>query len=757
LKDWLAALAGFIHYTMEVPLPRWLEEKIRLASLEPMSNLRPEIERNFRSLSADEALVAEALRLLETWLSVPLYSAQAKAILAHVEHGQFALLLDSFYQLVPFGTGGRRGRVGFGPNRINPVTVSLSVQGHCNFLRETRAIDRSRRIVVAFDTRQFTDIAGTYSFLGSDNPLLGLTSRDLARMACEIYAANGFEVFVAGLNSEREYLSTPELSFAIRHLGAAGGMNVSASHNHPDDNGFKFFNPQGAQDVPPTDQEMASFMNGVSDLRQMPFETALREGAICPLPEGLHQAYLETNLALRRRPTFPLTVVYTPLCGVGDTSVGDVLRAAGYDVHVYAEHNTFDGSFSSVPLRLPNPEVPAAASPALPFASERNADLVLSSDPDADRLGVYARDAQGGWRYLSGNEIAALLAYYLCLDAELGPRRKGLLIKTMVTTRTLTRIAERAGCQIVGNLLVGFKYIAHVLDSLERAGRFENVHAAPSDLILAGEESHGVLLTPEIRDKDAAGGALILCELVSQLRARGRLLTDYLDALELECGNHQNAARNIVMKGIRGAALLAKMMQSLRDEPPAELGGFPVLRFRDLLSSEYGPLRTETERLSRNFLVYELETAHVVVRPSGTEPKAKIYVDLEGARLPGAAARDRAAAAEAARKLAAAVASLCLLRAGYHLSESAALLPDHIDLDLKAAFDTSFRADLIANASFLNSLAREEQMTWLRRRLAPYGAGSDPLQSAGSAVAHLVQTLIAEGVDLRGFLPGFAP
>ncbi len=712
--------------------------------------MRPELEKQFRALSADAPLVTRALGFLEEWLSAPLYAPHAVALRGHVRNGQFALLLDSFYQLVPFGTGGRRARVGFGPNRINRITVSMSVQGHCNFLRETGAADRSRRVVVAFDTRQFADIAGTYAFLGRDNPLLELTSRDLARLACEIYAGNGFEPFVAGLNAEHEYLSTPELSFAIRYLEAAGGMNVSASHNHPDDNGFKFFNRQGAQDVPPTDQEMASFMSDVSEIRRAAFEDALRDCAIHPLPESLHAAYLDANLALRSKPALPLTVVYTPLCGTGNGSVGDVLRAAGYDVRLYPPHSGYDGTFAAVPLRLPNPEVPAAASPALPFATSQNADVVLSTDPDADRLGVHARDAGGNWRYLNGNEIAAVLAYYLCLDQDLGPRRSGLLIKTMVTTGALTRIAERCGCRIVGDLLVGFKYIAHVLHLLETEGRYGDIAAAPSDLIMAGEESHGVLLTPAIRDKDAAGGALVLCELVSQLRAGGRLLTDYLDTLELECGNYQNAARSIVMKGIRGAALLSEMMGSLRERPPAELGGFPVLRARDLLSPEYGPLRSETERLSRNFLVYELEATQVVVRPSGTEPKAKVYVDVEGARLPGDAAHSRAAAAGFAGTLAARVATECVARVGYHLSPSAALLPDHIDLDLKAAFDTSFRADLIAAAGTLNSLAPDEQLSWLRRLLAPYGSGSDPLESAGPALAHLVRSLVSEGVDLQG-------
>jgi phosphoglucomutase len=732
--------------------PEYRRSGIRFVSTESISGLRPELERQFQALSTDERLIERALGFIEEWLTAPLYSAQAKAISAHIQHGQFGLLLDSFYQLVPFGTGGRRGRVGFGPNRINRITVSMSVQGHCNFLRSTGAAAASRRVVVAFDTRQFADIAGTYSFLGSDNPLIGLTSRDLARLACEIYAANGFEAYIAGFNMPSEYLSTPELSFAIRHLGAIGGMNVSASHNHPDDNGFKFFNSQGAQDVPPTDQEMASFMSEVADIQRIPFDEAA--GAIRALPEMLHAAYVGINLALRSKPALPLTVVYTPLCGTGNGSVGDVLRAAGYDLRVYAPHNTYDGTFASVPLRLPNPEVPAAASPALPFATEQNADIVLSTDPDADRLGVFARDSQGGWRYLNGNEIAALLAYYLCLDAEFGPRRAGILIKTMVTTRTLSQIAARSGCRIVGDLLVGFKYIAHVLHSLETEGRYGEVAGNPSELVIAGEESHGVLLTPEIRDKDAAGGALILCELVSQLRASGRLLTDYLDALALECGNHQNAARSMVMKGIRGAGLLTAMMRSLRDAPPAAFGRLKVLEARDLLSPAFGPLRSETEALSRNLLVYELGAAQVVVRPSGTEPKAKVYVDVEGAKLPGEAARDRTAAAKFAADLAADVVAECTARIGFRLSPSAALLPDYIDLDLKAAFDTSFRPDLIAASGTLNSLAPDEQLAWLRRRLVPYGSGSDPLASAGPAVAHLVEVLIEEGTDLGGFLRG---
>src|SRR5260370_23009289 len=233
--------------------------------------MRAQLEPQFKALTSNSELVTEALKFLEDWLSNSLYAAQRDGILGHIEHQQYALLLDSFYQIVPFGTGGRRGRVGCGPNRINPVTVAASVQGHCNFLRENEASAGSPRIVVAFDTRIFSDIAKTYAFLESKNVLLGQTSRSLAHMACEIYAGNGFEVYVAGIHSEREYLSTPELSFAIRHLKALGGMNVSASHNHPHDNAFTFFNDQGAHDVPPKDQAMTSHTGDVQEIKSAKF------------------------------------------------------------------------------------------------------------------------------------------------------------------------------------------------------------------------------------------------------------------------------------------------------------------------------------------------------------------------------------------------------------------------------------------------------------------------------------------------------
>ena len=696
-------------------------------------------EKEFLALASDRALVESALAHMRTWLEDALYSDFRSAVEGHITAGRWALLLDSFYQLIPFGTGGRRGRVGFGPNRINELTVAMSVQGHCNFLRKQFG-DALLNIVVAFDTREFTDIAGTYDFLGQSNPLLRLTSRKLARIACEIYAANGCAVWVPGLGPESVYLSTPELSFAIRHLKAIGGINVSASHNHPDDNGFKFFNEEGAQDIPPKDQYITTFMEKVEEIRRMSFDDGVQKGLIREVPPDLHTAYLAANLALRNRTVVPpVHVMYTPLCGTGDSTVGDVLRAAGHRVDLHGPQANFDGSFATVPFRMPNPELPEVMHPALAEAKARDADVLLSTDPDADRLGVYARARDGSWRYLNGNEIAAVLAYYLVADRELGPQRKGILVKTLVTTRMLEGIAQQGGCRIVSDLLVGFKYIAHVLGSLEREGRYNGVQGTADELIIAGEESHGVLLTPKIRDKDAAGGALILCELLSQLRGAGKTLPDYLDALAKASGNYVNLARGIVMRGIRGAQLLSAMMRSLREDPPRSFGDFTVEEFEDFLDESHGPLRSDTERLSRNLLLFRLDAAQIVIRPSGTEPKAKIYVDVEGRKL-----ADPDTAAETSRHLAEIVMDASIDRIGFKLSPSAKLLPDYVDLDLKAAFDSQFRSDLLGSAEALGAMSSEDQLRWLRKRLAPYGSGADPLEGAAHAVAHLCGALEQE-------------
>jgi phosphoglucomutase len=711
------------------------------------------LRREFSALSSDQAVIDGAIALLQEWFVNPLYAPQRDAVSAHVRDGKYALLLDSFYQFVPFGTGGRRGRVGYGPNRINDATVALSVQGHCNYLESLPTAGGSPSVVVAYDVRVFNDLAGAYTFLGGNHPLLGLTSRALARLACEIYAANGIVVHLPSQRPANDvFLSTPELSFLIRRFGARGGVNMSASHNHPDDNGFKFYTAEGAQDIPPTDELITEFMNSVTSVRRMPFDEAVRGGFIRELAAESHNAYVAMNLALRTTSSVPSDpIVYTPLCGTGDSTVGDVLRAAGYHVALFQPQTSVDGTFSTIPSRLPNPEMPRAAHPAVEYAAAIGASLIFSTDPDADRLGVIAKTAAGGWRHMTGNEIATCIAYYLILDHERGPSRKGLLIKSLVTTRLLEEIARAGKCRIMPDLLVGFKYIANVLNSLDREGRYADYVGASRDLLLAAEESHGVLLTPELRDKDAAGGALLLAELSGKLRSEGLALPDYFDSIARMYGNYANAAESLVMRGIEGSQALGAMMKSLRVDPPEKIGDLPITEMIDFLSEEtLGPLLGDTDRAARNIIVLRLRGADVTIRPSGTEPKVKVYVDLEGRAMGQSTDRDEAL--RLARMLASDVTALCLARIGIRLATCAKRLPDFVDVDLKQEFGRDFRSDLLEVAEDLAGKSVPDRREWLRTRLASFGAGADPLDAVADAVVCVCEELAKENPAMAAAL-----
>src|SRR5262245_47391916 len=401
-----------------------------------------------------------AAQRLRQWLSGAIPYAYPEILEKHLNEQHLALLFDAFWQVLPFGTGGRRGRVGYGANRLNPATVAMTIQGHCQYLRRAFGDKAGLAVVVANDVRIFKDITGTYRFLGQDHPLLGVSSRSLAKLACEIYASNGFVAYLADPRSDRAVLSTPELSFVIAELGAVGGINLSASHNPPDDNGIKVYDEYGSQPIAPNDQKLVEAMDQVRAVQPMPFDEALEQGLIREVPMELHSRYVDRYEELYQKvhtPSPSVPIVYTPLCGCGMTTVGDVLNRLKFPILTPPDEMA-DGTFSVIPFKAPNPEVPQATEPAKAFADAHGAGVVLSSDPDADRVGLEAKLATGTWYHFDGNQIAAILCYYLMLDPE-GPRRQGLVIETLVTTKILGRIVEKAGggSQIVDDLLVGFK------------------------------------------------------------------------------------------------------------------------------------------------------------------------------------------------------------------------------------------------------------------------------------------------------------
>jgi phosphoglucomutase/phosphomannomutase len=587
----------------------------------------------FATVDATAEQRAHAADHLRRWLTDPAFAPYRPQLEWLMATRQWAGLLDRFYQVLPFGTGGRRGAVGIGPNRFNRWTLATSVQGHCEYLRERFPNRGSLHVVIAYDVRQFEDQRKQYN-PDLANPVLHLSSRRFAREAARVYVANGITVHMPPEHKPR-FVATPELSFTIRTLGAAGGLNISASHNPPDDNGGKFYDERGGQPIPPDDQIMADLATQAAVARRLPWEEALRSGKVRYIDEAPHTAYIELSRrqSAVRPPRFDeFQVVFTPLHGVGAATAMEVLLAQGFRVRPVEEQMEPDGQFPNV-TQTPNPEVPASMDRAAALAGQLGADLVLATDPDADRLGAMAPDVSGTMRFINGNQLATLLAHFRLaklLEYGVMPAR-AIVLKTLVTTNLITRIARHFGVQIVDDLLVGFKYMADVLWQLEQQGRYEEVEGSPQDFVIGCEESHGILLTPQIRDKDAAGAALLLAELALEQKRRGRTVWAYLDEIERRFGYFRNELRTLVMPGVEGKAAMARLLERLRAAPPDTIGPLAVTAREDLQdeSGRLGTFKGDTDRAARNFLIFHLGDAHrISLRPSGTESKAKVYIEV---------------------------------------------------------------------------------------------------------------------------------
>ena len=681
---------------------------------------------------------------LRQWLSGDIPLAYPEILAQHLAAEHVPLLFDAFWQVLPFGTGGRRGRVGYGPNRLNHSTVAMTVQGHCHHLRHAFPDRQDLAVVVANDVRVFKDIAGTYRFLGTTHPLIGTSSRSLAKLACEIYAGNGIVAYLADPSSDTAVLTTPELSFLINALQAAGGINLSASHNPPDDNGVKVYDRFGSQPVAPDDQMLVDAMSEATSVRTMAFNEAVAQGLVRGIPVDRRAAYVQTYVDLYGglyAPDPDVPVVYTPLCGCGLTTVGTVLQRLGFPFLV-PPHQEADGTFGVIPFKAPNPEVAEATAPAKDFADRVGSGVVLSSDPDADRIGLEAKLPDGSWYHFDGNQIAAILGYFLMLDPA-GPRRKGLVITTTVTTKLLRRIVEASsGSVVVDDLLVGFKYVADVLKALERTGRFRDIACSPQALVFAAEESHGVLLVPTILDKDATPACMYLAALYQRLHREGRTLLDYYVQILGELGAYDTVNRSITMTGAEGLARKDNMMASPRAAPLAQIGGHAVLNIVDYSDQErFGAFVSESDKLPRNVIQYYTERFIISVRPSGTEPKVKFYCQLLPSAEPSTI-RGEALLADArarAQAVATSIYSELLATIDLSLGEAALWLPDIVDFDRKKDFEVGTAPRLheaLASGAF-SSL--QEVLSWLSTETALMTPGADPLPALKAPVACLLR------------------
>ena len=723
-----------------------------------MDDYQRRAKQGFASLEVAEPLKQNALRALARWLDDDALSPHRAQLHWLIDAERWSLLLDCFYRVLPFGTGGRRGPVGIGPNRFNPWTLASSVQGHVAYLQE-RHPGTSLSVVIAYDVRVFQDLRGLYN-PELPNPLLGMTSRGFARVAAGVYAAHGIVVHMLPEDAET-YISTPELSFTVRALGASAGLNISASHNHPDDNGGKFYNAQGAQDVPPDDETMANKVTGITRIKALDFAAVKASGLLSPVAPRVHEAYVALNMAQSLQPeTRRAKIVFTPLHGTADSTVGAVLRRAGFEVAMVDEQATPDGAFPAVPFRAPNPEVPQAMAMGMALAEKLEADAVLACDPDADRIGVCSRTPDGAFRFLTGNEIAVLVTHYKLEQLQRLGRLpvQPLVIKTEVTTELLRPITTHFGGTLIGDLLVGIKYHANVLHQIEQRQRYGAVAATLDDFIIAVEESHGILVTPEMRDKDAAGAALLLAELAAWQRQKGRVLLDYLDDIYRRYGYVANLGVSMVMSGAEGASRIQSIQDTLRRNPPTQIAGWEVTRAVDHWdeSGVHGPLLSETDRAARNVLAYQLANgARVIIRPSGTEPKNKLYLEVPAAPLGAdadedALAHSKAATDALAQRLADDFTRQMLATIGVELPDYAlrisALVPLDKRLDFVENFVPGFEERALAYAQ--DPGAPESVPRWVDDQLMSYGKDARGL--VGDAVAAYLRAERQQAENLTG-------
>jgi phosphoglucomutase len=553
-------------------------------------------------------LSAGARDHIADWLREPRYAEYVPELAAHIERGDWRQLDDVFWTIIPFGTGGRRGRMyPIGSNAINDRTIGESAQGLANYILGLPEKPASLSCAIAYDTRH--------------------RSRHFAEWCAGIMVANGFTVYFLD-----EYRSTPQLSFAVRHFGCACGIMVTASHNPPSDNAVKVYWSNGGQVLPPHDARIIEEVMRCESIRSIPFDQGCRDGQIRIVTAEIDEAFETAALKTSWPGPRDCKIVFSPLHGVGSFVVPRVLKGDGFqNVAMFPAHAEPNGDFPNVPGHVSNPENPKVFDAIIDYARANGADLALATDPDCDRMGCAAPvTTQPGsdWKTLNGNQLGALLTDFVLSQAEksgkIGP--KSYVIKTLVTTELTRKIAESYGVRCEGNLHVGFKWIAGVIDQ-----------CGPEYFLFGTEESHGFLAGQHARDKDGAVACLLMAELAAFLKAEGRTLHEQLDALLLQHGVYLEDQINVQMEGSEGMANMAQLMENLRTAPPSQIAGLPVLAVRDygnqLRRAADGSL-TPLDAPRGNMLILDLALPGqttpsgnaVAVRPSGTEPKIKFYV-----------------------------------------------------------------------------------------------------------------------------------
>ncbi len=564
--------------------------------------------------------MSDAQKQLEYWLNDSYFDDETKQELLGIRNNE-AEVEDRFYRELEFGTGGLRGVIGAGTNRMNKYTVRKATQGLANYIKKHGGPDAGKKgVAISYDCRRF--------------------SPEFADETALCLAANGIKAYVSDI-----LRPTPELSFALREYGCIAGVMVTASHNPPEYNGYKVYWEDGAQVTPPHDTGIISEVVAITDyheVKTMSKEDAIAQGLYVTFGEELDDKYMvELKKQLIHQDVIDemadkFTIVYTPFHGTGNLPVRRVLKELGFkNVFVVPEQEAPDPEFTT--LAYPNPEDPKAFELALKLAKEKDADIVLATDPDADRLGIYAKDNKTGeYVGFTGNMSGMLIGDYILRERQATGTMPAnpAFVTTIVTTNMAKAVAENYGLHYI-EVLTGFKYIGEQIKLFEQNGQSHNY-------VFGLEESYGCLAGTHARDKDAVVAVMMLCELAAFYKKQGKSVWDAMIDMYEKYGYYKEGQYSITMKGKEGAEQIAALMDKLRSNPPKTFGNWKVLEFRDYktgktLNMENGA-EGETGLPTSNVLYFALDNdSWCCARPSGTEPKIKFYMGVKGKNLDDAA------------------------------------------------------------------------------------------------------------------------
>ena len=557
-------------------------------------------------------LIAQCIEKAQQWLSPAFDEETRRQVQEMLDKEDKTDLVDAFYQNLEFGTGGLRGIMGAGTNRMNKYIVGMATQGFANYLLKAYPGKTDLAVVVGHDCRN--------------------NGRMFAETVADIFSANGIKAYL--FESLRP---TPEISFAIRQLGCQAGVNVTASHNPREYNGYKAYWEDGAQVLAPHDKGIIDEVNKVT-IDDVKFQGNKELIDIIggemdwDYVSAVKEAMVDQDVILRQK---DLNIVYSPMHGTGRVIVPLCLRSWGFqNIHVVPEQMVIDGNFPTVVS--PNPENAEAMTLGMKLGTKLNADLVIASDPDADRLAIVCRDNKGEWIIINGNQTAMMLSYYIIENkkklGKLNP--SDFMVKTIVTTEVIAKIAQRNGVEI-RDCYTGFKWIAREIAISEGKQKY----------IGGGEESFGYLPNDKVRDKDAPASICLICEIAAWAKDNGRTLYDLLMDIYVDYGFSREFTVNVVKPGKSGADEIKQMLADFRANPPKELAGSPVVVAKDYQTLEVttpeGTSKLDMPTTSNVLQYFCADGTKVSVRPSGTEPKIKFYIEVKDDSMKGAADYDR--------------------------------------------------------------------------------------------------------------------